>query len=100
MLEKLSNAGFDLYFTSRGLDFNGGVILRKDDLGEEFRSLNWWICWRMSLLAVGTGKGFDVRRDDGEDNTGKGFSLQQTESILIDGCWKFKMFGGHNENKK
>ncbi len=40
MLEKFSNAGLDLYFTSRGLDFNGGVVLRKDDLGEEFRSLN------------------------------------------------------------
>ena len=50
MLEKLDIAGLppvDLYLTSLGLGFTGGVILRKDNLGEEFRSLNSFICCRM-----------------------------------------------------
>ena len=53
----------------------------------------------MSWLVVVKGKGVDVRWDDGEDNTGKGFSLQQTEFTLIDGCWKVKMFGSHSNKK-
>ena len=90
MLEKFANGGLGLYFTSLGFVFNGGVILRKHDLGEEFRSLNSFICLRISWFVDDKGNGVEVRREDGEDGTGKGFSLQQTEATFTEGCWKFK----------
>ena len=51
MLEKLDTAGLapvDLYLMSRGVGFIGGILSRIDSLGEEFRSLNSFICCLIS----------------------------------------------------
>ena len=44
----------------------------------------------MLLLDEFKGNGVELRKMDGEDGTGKGFSLQQTWSAWIEGVWKLK----------
>ena len=86
MLEKFSSGGPGLNLLSLGFGLTGGIGLRKIALGDEFRSLNSFICWRISWLVDFRGNGVEVRNEVGEGTTGKGFSLQHTEfTFTLDG---------------
>ena len=86
MLEKFSSGGPCLNLLSLGFGLTGVMTFRKTGLGEEFRSLNSFICWRISWLVDFKGNGVVVSEEGGIDNTGKGFSLQQTEFIFTLVC--------------
>ena len=94
MLEKFSieGPGFSLSrLLSLGYGLIGGVTFRKTGLGDELRSLNSLICFRISWLVDFKGNGVDARKIGEDDITGKGFSLQQTLFVFKLVCCKFKL---------
>ena len=73
----------DLYFTVLGVGFSGATILGTKVFGEELRSRSSFNWLRRFWLVEDEEFGCDeeeARVNKGEVGTGKGFSLQQTES--------------------
>ena len=73
----------DLYFTVLGVGFSGATILGIKVFGEELRSRSSFNWLRRFWLVEDEEFGCDdeeARVNKGEVGTGKGFSLQQTES--------------------
>ena len=73
----------DLYFTVLGVGFSGATILGIKVFGEELRSRSSFNWLRRFWLVEDEEFGCDeaeARINKGEVGTGKGFSLQQTES--------------------
>ena len=73
----------DLYFTVLGVGFSGATILGIKVFGDELRSRSSFNWLRRFWLVEDEEFGCDeaeARINKGEVGTGKGFSLQQTES--------------------
>lgn len=102
MLEKFSieGPGFNLSrLLSLGYGLIGGVTFRITGLGDEFRSLNSLICFRISWLADFKGNGVEVRKTGEDDIFGKGFSLQQTLFMFTLVCCKCKLIPRQTKRK-
>ena len=102
MLEKFSieGPGFNLSrLLSLGYGLIGGVTFRKTGLGDELRSLNSLICFRISWLADFKGNGVEVRKTGEDDIFGKGFSLQQTLFMFTLVCCKCKLIPRQTKRK-